>query len=221
MPPRAPTAARRAEEPPGRRHTAWRPRQTVPSDSGPRRSSRIVQRAECLVKTRAPSPPQRGTRPAGVSTRSGSTRRSGRTILIGMPGNPAPDPTSARDSSVLQAVPEEQQAIEEEVLHDPLGVAEPTRRWTRCHFTSSARYLPKAASSCCHRAGVRGSALPADASRSSAALTASRRLPGWRRQARPASPREPRAPWADPCATAGGSAARWTRSSRGRGPTAG
>ena len=75
------------------------------------------------------------------------TCMSGRTILTGIPGNPAPDPMSAAEVASAGRTRKNSRLSRNRFSTTHSGSVEPTSRCTRCHFCSSWRYLANDSSS--------------------------------------------------------------------------
>src|SRR5438128_1473164 len=93
----------------------------------------------------------------------------GRTILIGIPGSPAPDPMSASDWNSGGSALRKRRLSRNKFSTIQSSSAEPIKRWDFCHFCNSFRYLPNDSSSVAARGRPRIEAAP-DASASSAAV---------------------------------------------------
>ncbi len=151
-----------------------------------------------------------------------TTSASRRTILIGIPGMPAPEPRSARHAKPTGRTWRKSRLSRRSSSTIHSGSAEPTSRWIDCHFNSKVRYLLNRSAS----ESVRGRARIARApsrSRSSGSITGGRLAGegvGLRRARRP-SPRDwRRAPAPDSSGAAARFAARSRPSSTARARTA-
>src|SRR5215813_588902 len=74
-------------------------------------------------------------------------RVPGLTILRGIPGSPAPEPTSARETNLGGSTLRNRRLSRKSFSTIQAVSEEPTKRWDFCHFWSSFRYLPNASSS--------------------------------------------------------------------------
>ena len=73
-----------------------------------------------------------------------ATFNSGRTILSGMPGTPAPDPRSAMTSTSAGSSAKNRRLSRMTFSRSHRGSIDPTRRWTRCHRVRRVRYRTNA-----------------------------------------------------------------------------
>ena len=112
---------------------------TLPVYSSPRLSARDAITATCESSSSRTTVNRKDTRRCRASIRSTAT--SGRAIAIGLPGHPAPDPTSASALAVDGTAPRNARLCITTFSSSHDGSTEPTSRWALCHLPNNFRYL--------------------------------------------------------------------------------
>ena len=112
------------------------------------RSARGMSSARPATTRQRRSPSSRTTVDRNDARRSRDlirvTFNSGRTILSGMPGTPAPDPRSAMTSTSVGSRAKNRRLSRMTFSISHRGSIDPTRRWTRCHRVRRVRYRTNA-----------------------------------------------------------------------------